>query len=246
MRKATAALALGLGASLLLGACGEPDTRSFLVENAIFESLHFERRDLGPARESPESRAAVGSGLSAICQGDVSGAKRLIADGGIGNHIYPLVLIAAKAARNHCDYSGWHDKQSLLGERFKQLVNSGDAAAVLLAALIDRNLAEADRLQVVKALADKRYSHAEAIYADMLLGGDSPAENYRQALDLLEDAAKQGATPAKLLLARMHREGLGTPKDPDKACKYLQDAAKGGIEKAASELGKLRESKACP
>lgn len=245
MTKSLAGLAACLGVAFLIGGCGEPDTRSFRVENAIFESLYLDRLDLGPNKDNPESRACIGNGLSAICKGDASGAKRLISDGGIGNQAYQLVLIAAKAAPNNCDYSAWHDKQTLLGDRFKQLVGSGDAAAVLLAALIDRNLAEPDRLQVVKALSEKRYSHAEAIHAGMLIGGAPAGADYRKALELLEDAAKQGATPAYALLARVHKEGLGAPEDLSRACKYLRDAANSGVEAARQELGKLQDGNSC-
>jgi hypothetical protein len=239
-------LALSLGAWLLIGGCGEPDMRSFSVENAIFESVYLDRAVLDSNKDSEEGRARIGGGLSAICKGDTSGARQLILDSGIGNQIYKLVLVAAKANRKgSCDYSDWPQKQTLLGDRFKQLVNSGDPSAVLLAAFIDKSLAQPDRLEVVKALSDRRYSHAEAIYAGMLIGGDSAAAQYPKALELLEDAAKQGATPGYMLLARMHKEGLGTPKDIGKACKYLRDAESHGVEGAKQELNGLREGNTC-
>lgn len=245
--KTTLRIFLSCTAAILIGGCGEPDMRSFSVENAIFESLYPNRTELPGKPDSPEQRAGIAGGLAAICKGNTSGARQLIRDSGIGDQIYKLVLIAAKAGRNGaCDYSDWHDKQILLGDRFKQLVNSGDPAAVLLAALIDRNLAVPDRLQVVKALSDRRYSHAEAILAGMLIAGDAGAAEYPRALELLDDAAKQGATPAYLLLARLHKDGLGTPKDSGKACKYLQDGIKQGAEAAAKELEALRVGKVCP
>lgn len=230
-------LLFALAALGLIGACGEPDTRSFSVENAIFESLYLERAVPTSDKDSPQDRAAIASGLAALCKGDTAGARQLVRNSGIGNQIYQLVLVAAKANRKgSCDYSDWPDKQTLLGDRFKQLVNSGDPAAVLLASLIDKSLAEADRLQVLKALSDRKYSHAEAIYAGMLISGESAAAEYQKAKDLLEDAAKQGATPAYMLLARMHREGLGMPKDPDTACKYLRQAVNSGVETAMRSL----------
>jgi TPR repeat protein len=236
MRKTTSKRTFLLGILLSLGGCGEPDTRSFSVENAIFESIYLDRAVPGSGRENPQG---IAGGLAAICKGDPSGARRLIRESAAGEQIYRLVLVAAKARRDGgCDYSDWQEKQTLLGDRFKQLVNSGDPAAVLLASLLDRSLAAPDREKIVQALADRRYGHAQAIRAGMLIEGDAAGRDYGKALELLEDAAKQGATPASVLLARLHGEGLGTPKDSGKACKYLRDAANGGYEVAAGELRK--------
>lgn len=232
-----------LVAALLAGACGEADMRSFSAENAIFEAIVLDHAPLAADKDTPESRAAIGNGLSAICKGDATGTRQLIREAGIGDNIYKLVLVAAKANRKGaCDYGDWQAKQTLMGDRFKQLVGSGDPAAVLLAAMVDKSLAPADRMKIVEALAGRRYSHAEAIEAEALIG----AANYPKALELLDDAAKQGATPADVLLARLHLAGQGAPKDAGKACKYLQDAANLGAEGAARELKALREAKTCP
>lgn len=227
--------ALTLVAALLAGACGAPDTRSFTVENAIFESVYLDRRVPASEELTPEARAGVAAGLSAICKGETGGAGRLIRESRIGERIYRLVLVAAKADRKgKCDYAAWPGQEVLLGDRFKQLVNSGDPAAVLLAALLDKSLAEPDRRRIVEALAGRRYSQAEAIQADLLAGG-SPADQ-QKAQELLADAAQQGATPAYRLLARLHRDGRGVPADTAKACQYLRDAAARGSEAAADEL----------
>lgn len=229
---------LPLAGLLFLAACGSPDTRSFSVENAVFESLYLDRAAPGPGRDDPETRERVARGLAAICKGDTSGAWELIRESKL-ERIHQLVLVAAKARRDGpCDYSDWHGRQVLLGDIFKQQVNSGDPAAVLAASLMDKALAEPDRLKVVKALADRGYGHAKAIYAGTLMEGGPAAADYPKALELLEDAARQGATPAYVLLARLHREGLGTPKDPGKACKYLRDAAGAGYGAAAAEVAK--------
>lgn len=229
--------------SVLAGACGSPDTRSFAVENVIFEALVGERAAPPAETVDAETRARVARGLSAVCKGDTAGARQLIRDGGIGTQIYRLLLIAAKAARDgSCDYTDWPEKHTLLGDRFKQLVNSGDAAAVLLAALLDNSLTAADRAAVVKALSDRKYGQAEVVYAGLLLTGEGVAADPQQARTLLEDAARQGADPAWLLLARLYRDGLGTPRDLAKACAHFAEAARRGSAAAADERARL----ACP
>lgn len=241
--KSSARFCLPLAIALFAAGCGSTDQRSFAVENAIFESLVVERALPLPRAAGPAEQASIGEGLAAVCRGNTAGARRLIRDSAIGPQIYRLLLVAAKAARDgRCDFSDWPEQQTLLGDRFKQLVSSGDAAAVLLAALLDTGLAPADRKRVAEALAERKYGHAEAVYADLLLAGDPGPADYAQAHALLEDAARQGADPAWLLLARLYRDGRGVPQDIGKACAHFSEAARRGIAAASAEGARL----ACP
>lgn len=222
--------------SLQLFACGTPDTRSFEVENLLFEQLLVGQaattQPLDAARQ-----ARIAAGLSAICQGQTAGTPQLLADAAIGKEIYRLALIASKANRKgSCDYSDWPAKQNLLGERFKQLVGSGDAPSVLLAALLDEQLPAADRQSIMQALADKGYGHAQVFLAASLLRAPATPESRTQILSLLDQAARQGAMPAHLLQAQIHRSAAWQAPDPAKACASLQEAARLGSATAAGQM----------
>ena len=224
--------------------CSAPDNRSFAVENAIFESLlatPYSPRPSEPTQAPDTGRqAAVAQGLSAICNGDTAGTGELLRNAGIGKNIYRLALIAAKADRKgSCDYTDWSSKQSFLGERFTQLVGSGDGPSVLLAALLDDNLNAADRRAIIEALSGRRYGHAEAAQAALLLRGEGGPRDEGKALELATDGARQGAAPAYLLLADIYQQGLETPTDNGKACDALREAARLG-----SPTGKDRLSSA--
>lgn len=176
-------------------ACGEPDQRAFAVENAVFASWYA--RSIPAAEALSEARRSrVGEGLAAICQGRTEGVAELLREAGIGKDIYRLVLVAAKADRKgRCDYSDWPEKLGLYGERIKQLVNQGDGPAVLLAALLDEQLPEGERLRVVEALAERRYGQAQAVLAALR----GPAEAAQA--DLLTQARAQAVALAHLLAA---------------------------------------------
>lgn len=237
-------LFLAMMASLSLLACGTPDTRSFEIENILFEHL----RDGVPAnlREQPldaARQAQIAAGLSAICQGQTTEAGKLLDEAAIGRQIYRLVLIASKANRKGaCDYGDWPEKLSLLGERFKQLVGSGDAPSVLLAALLDEQLPAAEQQAVVLALAGRGYGHAQVYQAAAMLSGKLSAADSEKALALLEQAARQGAVPAHLVRAWIYHEGLGLAADQAKACASLREAAKLGSMLAPERL----RLEACP
>lgn len=234
-----AALACLLATALAcLAGCSAPDNRSFAIENAIFEALLITPRpDAPPRAPDVQQQAAVAQGLSAICQGDTAGTGELLHSAGIGPDIYRLALIAAKADRaGRCDYANWSSKASFLGERFTQLVGSGDGPSVLLAALLDDRLSAADRRAVIEALSSRRYGHAEAVHAGLLLRGEGGPRDEGKALELATDAARQGAVPAWLLLSEMYREGLGTPADAHKACDALYEATRLGSPTAKARL----------
>ena len=223
--------------SLLL-ACGESDQRSYVAENLIFERLLMTpsaAEKLAPEQLPAELRQRVGETLGAICRGDATQASALFESAGaqLGGRVYRLALIAAKANRKgSCDYANWPEMQSLMGERFKQLVGSGDAASVLLGALLDEQIADVDRQAVIDALAARGYGHAQVFQARHWLKTGQTA----QAQELLNKAATQGAMPAHLLLARLAREGsLGKP-DAAAACGHLRAAAKAGSQLAPREL----------
>lgn len=228
--------------ALTCAACGDADHRSFAIENTLFEAVAEGRLPAGNAT-APDAtqRTLVADGLSAICKGQTDGAWQLLHEARIGKEIYRLSLIAAKANRKGaCDYSDWPEKLNFHGERFKQLVGSGDGPSVLLAALIDEQLPATERRAVVQALAEHRYGHAEAALAGMLLrgeGGDKAADDSSRAQTLLADAAGQGAIPAYLLQAQMYGEGLGVTADPAKACAALRAAEKQGSPGARQALG---------
>lgn len=220
--------ALLLLSALSLLACGEADRRAFEVENILFAVLPGQPI-LPAVTPDPVVQARVAAGLMAICRGDTAGTRELLQTAGIGREIYRLVLIAAKANRKgSCDYSDWPQRLAFHGERFKQLVGSGDGPAVLLAAMLDEQLPISERREIVQALAARRYGQAQAVYAAFLLQGEvaaSSAAATREGLKLLEEAAAQGVLAAHLQLASLYRSGLpGIPADADKACKALQAA----------------------
>lgn len=232
---------VAFAASLALAACGDSDQRSFAIENLLFESLAVSRSPLPAPSAPPDAaqQAQVAAGLAAICRGETGGARQLLDEARIGKEIYRLMLIAAKANRKgNCDYADWPAKLSFLGERFKQLVGSGDGPSVLLAALLDEQLPAAERREVVQALAERRYGQAEAVLAGLLLRGDEgeQAAAVDKARQLLADAAGQGVVPAHLLLARIYREGRGVPADPAKSCAALREAARLGSAAAPRQL----------
>jgi hypothetical protein len=57
------------------------------------------------------------------------------------------------------------------------------------------------------------------------------------ALKPLKKSAAQGYPKARVLLAKMHREGMGFPVDPVKAVELLRDPAEAGYPPAQNELG---------
>lgn len=72
-----------------------------------------------------------------------------------------------------------------------------------------------------------------AIYENGLAGTD---RNLGNAGELYSLAANQGHGPATLALARMHRDGIGTEKDPVKAWALASLAEERGAEEAADIL----------
>lgn len=232
---------LTLAAALALAACGASDQRSFAIENLLFETLAATSKPLPAPAAPPDAaqQALVAAGLAAICRGDTGGARQLLDEARIGKDIYQLMLIAAKANRQgSCDYSDWQARRGLLGERFKQLIGSGDGPSVLLAALLDEQLPGDERLAVVQALADRHYGQAQAVLAGLLLrgGGGETATVAAKARQLLSEAAGQGAVPAHLLLARVYRDGLGGAADPAGSCAALREAARLGSATAPRKL----------
>ncbi len=222
-----------------LAGCGTPDERSFVIENVIFDTLLASGYPLPgtPAAITPARQEMVARGLTAICQGQTEGAAALLADAGIGKGIYQLLLIAAKANRQgSCDYSQWPEKQAFLGERFKQLVGSGDAPSVLLAALLDEQLPAKEREAVVQALADQGYGHARTVLVAQLLQAGGNIAGQEKARALLLEAIKQGAVPAHVVLARIYRDGLGVTPDVGKACASWREAARLGAMSAKNYL----------
>ena len=214
--------------AFLLMACGETDRRTFELENVLFETLPI--RVSGSMQGLDEARRTqIANGLMAICQGHTEGARALLQGAGIGREIYRLSLIAAKANRKgRCDYSDWAQRLAFHGERFKQLVGSGDAPAVLLAALLDEQLPVSEQREIVQALAARHYGQAQAVYAAFLLQSEGAAATQpvsSEALGLLEAAAAQGVLAAHLQLASLYRHGRpGIPANADKACQALRTA----------------------
>ena len=63
--------------------------------------------------------------------------------------------------------------------------------------------------------------------------------DYKEAFRLLSAAADQGAPRAKMNLARMYAEGLGTSKNVEEAVQLYEEAAEGGEFLAQVELGRI-------
>ena len=63
--------------------------------------------------------------------------------------------------------------------------------------------------------------------------------DYSKAFRLLTDAAEQGASRAKVNLARMYAEGLGIPRNMSHAIRLYESAAKAGEFLAQVELGRI-------
>lgn len=232
---------LVLAATLALAACSDSDQRSFVIENLLFEALAATSQPMPAPAIPPDAaqQAQIAAGLTAICRGETGGARQLLDEARIGKEIYRLMLIAAKANRQGtCDYADWPARRAFLGERFKQLVGSGDGPSVLLAALLDEQLPAAERLAVIQALADRHYGQAQAVLAGLLLRGEGgeTATVTAKARQLLGEAAGQGAVPAHLLLARIHRDGLGAAADPAASCAALREAARLGSATAPRKL----------
>jgi uncharacterized protein len=83
-----------------------------------------------------------------------------------------------------------------------------------------------------------------------LCRGDSNADaqaafeqkDYATALRLWEPLAEQGDTQAQLGLANLYLQGLGVPRDLDKAIAWLELTAEGGDPRGPILLGILYES----
>jgi TPR repeat protein len=63
--------------------------------------------------------------------------------------------------------------------------------------------------------------------------------DHKEAFRLLSAAADQGAPRAKLNLARMYAEGLGTPKNLEEATQLYEEAAEAGEFLAQVELARV-------
>ena len=91
----------------------------------------------------------------------------------------------------------------------------------------------------------KQQADAGGIVAQSVLGicylygyEDVPLD-YAEAFRLLSIAGKRGAPRAQANLARMYAEGLGIPKDPQKAVYYYELAAERGEFFAQIELARM-------
>ena len=63
--------------------------------------------------------------------------------------------------------------------------------------------------------------------------------DHKEAFRLLSAAADQGAPRAKMHLARMYAEGLGTPKNVQEAIQLYEEAAEAGEFLAQVELARI-------
>lgn len=99
----------------------------------------------------------------------------------------------------------------------------GIAAASATALVLQRwEGARADRRAVERAAAVEAYA----------------AGRHEEAFSRLAAIADRGAGP-RLLLARLHAEGLGTPRDPARARALLEELALGGEVEAFAALADL-------
>ena len=67
-------------------------------------------------------------------------------------------------------------------------------------------------------------------------GGD-----YERALELWRPLAEAGDREAQLVLAYMHRRGIGTAADAEEAARWYRKAAKQGVPEAQYQLGLMYE-----
>lgn len=90
------------------------------------------------------------------------------------------------------------------------------------------------------ALATAIFERAEAYYF-----GRGVPQNYKEALALYEQAARDGFAPAENALGRMFENGIGVSKDLDRAVQYYKRAASKGHPDAKAALARL-EAKQSP
>ncbi len=83
----------------------------------------------------------------------------------------------------------------------------------------------ATRLYVLEKCAERKIPSAQRVLGEAYLQGYLVPEDYARALDLFEQAAKQGDVPAVRDLAYMHRMGLGSDKNLADALRNYRDCA---------------------
>jgi TPR repeat protein len=89
-----------------------------------------------------------------------------------------------------------------------------------------------------KAADDGDAQSAVRVTSLLLAAGRNPtAEEYAEARQRCEDAAKQSFPPGAFCMALIYRRGIGTAKDPVESQKWLARAADLGHPRAAFELG---------
>ena len=73
----------------------------------------------------------------------------------------------------------------------------------------------------------------------MLRDGEGIPEDESRAFELLDQAAKRGATRAQLAVGEMYEHGIATRKDPVMAAFWYRKAAEQGLDEARRRLDAL-------
>jgi TPR repeat protein len=63
--------------------------------------------------------------------------------------------------------------------------------------------------------------------------------DYETALNVFNDLAEQGNSPAQYILGQIHRRGIGTTQDYKVAVKWYEKSAEQGYAKAQFQLGQM-------
>ncbi len=123
-------------------------------------------------------------------------------------------------------------------ELYRQAADNGNYDARRKYALMVEDSKEGTEFLggVLADLAGSGYPGDIFAYGDFLFRTAAGTEDRRKAFELVSEASEKGWMDADLLLARMYREGYGTPRDMDASIRCLVSAARRGSGKAMTIL----------
>ena len=142
------------------------------------------------------------------------------------------------AAMHNLGVLALRDEQESRAERwFARAIEQGWLnSAVALAGICERTERNADAVQLYATAARKGHPEAEAALGRMFLDTDTP-QGYELARYWSERAAAQGVASAHAHLGTIYHEGLGVPRDPQRAAQHFLKGAQGGHAGSQTMIG---------
>jgi TPR repeat protein len=149
------------------------------------------------------------------------------AEQGLSKAKHNLGVLYLRTGRVHPDAVKW----------FAEAAHEGWLPSYFAMGAICRDAGDMDRAQTLFTFAAQR-GHAESqdALAAIYFGRESD-EDYMVARSWSEAAAEQGIASAEVRLATIFHEGLGTPRDPQRAAGHFRTAACQGHAGAQAMLG---------